>query len=256
LARQDILRLRAQNPGPLTLSGTNTWVIGRGPAWVIDPGPLLDEHLVRILRAIDDRGGLGGVALTHRHHDHDEAAGQLLSLHPAPLAAGSGEVDVILTDGAMFGPLQAVATPGHAVDHFSLVGSGACFSGDAVLGEGSVFVAPYPGALSSYMDALGRLLEREDFTVICPGHGPAVWDPAAKLNEYIAHRGAREQALREALAQGKRSSEELLDAVWSDVPEQLRPAASVTLAAHLDKLDHEGALPDGVERLQFDLGAW
>ena len=256
LARQDILRLRAENPGPLTLSGTNTWVIGRGPAWVIDPGPLLDEHLVRILTAIDERGGLGGVALTHRHHDHDEGAQQLLSHHPAPLAAGSGDVDVTLTDGAAFGPLQAIATPGHAVDHFSLVGMGACFSGDAVLGEGSVFVAPYPGALPSYMDALSRLLARDDFSVICPGHGPAVWDPHAKLSEYIAHRQARDRALREALAQGKRTTDELLDAAWPDVPAQLRPAASVTLAAHLDKLEREGALPDGVERLHFDLGAW
>ena len=256
LAHQGILRLRAQNPGPLTLSGTNTWVLGRGPAWVIDPGPLLDEHLVRILRAIDERGGLGGVALTHRHHDHDEAVEELLSRHPAPLAAGSGAADVILAEGTVFGPLQAVATPGHAVDHFSLVGSGACFSGDAVLGEGSVFVAPYPGALSNYLDALGRLLERNDFSVICPGHGPAVWEPAAKLSEYVAHRGAREQALRDALAHGKRSTDELLDAAWSDVPAELRPAAAVTLAAHLDKLDQEGALPDGVQRLEFDLGAW
>jgi glyoxylase-like metal-dependent hydrolase (beta-lactamase superfamily II) len=256
LALQDILRLRAENPGLLTLSGTNTWVIGRGPAWVIDPGPLLDEHLVRMLRAIDERGGLGGVALTHRHHDHEEAVERLLSLYPAPLAAGSGDVDVTLTEGADFGPLRAVATPGHAVDHFALVGSGACFSGDAVLGEGSVFVAPYPGAMSSYLDALGRLLERDDFSVICPGHGPPVWDPAAKLSEYIAHRGAREQALRDALAHGKRSTEDLLDAAWSDVPAPLRPAAAVTLAAHLDKLAQEGALPDGVQRPEFDLGAW
>ena len=77
--RYDILRLRAPNPGPLTLSGTNTWVVGRAPAWVVDPGPLLDEHVERLLDAIDARGGLGGVALTHDHADHSEAVRALCS---------------------------------------------------------------------------------------------------------------------------------------------------------------------------------
>lgn len=256
LSARDILLLRADNPGMLTLSGTNTWVFGRGPAWVIDPGPLLDEHVVRILRAIDERGGLGGVALTHRHADHCEAVEVLLSERPAPLAAGSGPADVILTDGAGFGPLQAMAMPGHAEDHFALIASGACFAGDAVLGEGSVFVSPYPGAMSGYMEGLARLRARDDVEVICPGHGPPVWDPKAKLEEYIAHRTEREQSLRAALDEGLRSTDELLDAAWADVPGALRPAAAVTLAAHLDKLERDGLLPEDVARLQFDLGEW
>jgi len=256
LGRMDILRLRAENPGMLTLSGTNTWVLGRGPAWVIDPGPLLDEHVVAILRAIDERGGLGGVALTHRHADHCEAVETLLSERPAPLAAGSGPADFLLADGVSFGPLQALATPGHAEDHFALISSGACFTGDAVLGEGSVFVSPYPGAMSGYMDGLARLRAREEVEVICPGHGPPVWDPAAKLDQYIAHRTEREQRLREALDEGLRSTDELLDAAWADVPAMLRPAAAVTLAAHLDKLERDGLLPDDVARLEFDLREW
>jgi glyoxylase-like metal-dependent hydrolase (beta-lactamase superfamily II) len=256
LARRGILRLRADNPGPLTLSGTNTWVLGRGPAWVIDPGPLLDEHLVRILEAIDERGGLGGVALTHHHGDHSEAVQELLSRYPAPLAAGSGDADVRLTDEGTFGPLLALATPGHAEDHFALIFGDACFTGDAVLGEGSVFISPYRGAMSSYMGALARLRGREDIAVICPGHGPPVWDPAAKLDEYIAHRTAREDALREALADGLRSTGDLLDRAWPDVPVQLRPAAAVTLEAHLDKLEQEGALPAGVERVDLDPSRW
>jgi hypothetical protein len=83
---------------------------------------------------------------------------------------------------------------------------------------------------------------------LAPGHGPPVHDPKAKLDEYVAHRLDRERRLVDALDQGKRSVDELLDAAWSEVPPPLRPAAAVTLAAHLDKLVAEGRLPDGVER--------
>src|ERR1700758_848698 len=101
----DILRLRAPNPGPLTLTGTNTWVVGRRPTWVVDPGPSIETHVKRVLAAIDARGGLGGVALTHDHADHSEAVGALLEAHPAPLAAGRRrEVDVRLAGDGRFGP--------------------------------------------------------------------------------------------------------------------------------------------------------
>ncbi len=163
---------------------------------------------------------------------------------------------MLLADGVSFGPLQALATPGHAEDHFALISSAACFTGDAVLGEGSVFVSPYPGAMSGYMDGLARLRALDDIEVICPGHGPPVWDPKAKLDQYIAHRTEREQRLREALDEGLRSTDDLLDAAWADVPAMLRPAAAVTLAAHLDKLERDGLLPDDVARLEFDLGEW
>jgi glyoxylase-like metal-dependent hydrolase (beta-lactamase superfamily II) len=126
------------------------------------------------------------------------------------------------------------------------VGS-AALTGDAVLGEGSVFIYPDPGALRGYLDGLRRLAER-DPAVIGPGHGPAVEDAPAKLEQYIAHRLEREQRLVEALAAGLRTTGELLDEVWDDAPEVLRPAAAVTLAAHLDKLEEEGRLPEGVER--------
>ena len=254
VAGHDVLRVRADNPSPLTLDGTNSWVAGRDPAWVIDPGPLLAEHLDALDAAIGQRGGLGGIAVTHGHGDHTEAVAALRERHPAPLAAGAaagsqgGEVDVALIDGARFGPLEAVATPGHAPDHFAFVGLGACFSGDAVLGSGSVFVAPHQGALAGYLRALTRLSMREDFDVICPGHGPVVGDPHARLEEYIAHRLDREHRLIAALGEGRRTVAELLDTVWFDVPAQLRPAAAVTLAAHLDKLEEEEVLPDGVER--------
>src|SRR6185312_5041094 len=91
LAGYDVLRVRANNPGPLTLSGTNTWIVDRNPAYVIDPGPDLQDHLEALVVAVDARGGLGGIALTHHHPDHTEAVGALRELRPAPLAAGSGK---------------------------------------------------------------------------------------------------------------------------------------------------------------------
>jgi glyoxylase-like metal-dependent hydrolase (beta-lactamase superfamily II) len=247
LAEHDIVRLRAENPGPLTLSGTNTWIVGRDPAYVVDPGPALKEHIEGLVAAVDARGGLGGIALTHDHADHSEGVEALRERRPAPLAAGRGEAGVRLAEGVRFGPFQALATPGHAPDHFALICDGACFTGDAVLGEGSVFIAPDPGALAGYLAGLRRLRERE-LDVLCPGHGPPIWGPEAKLEEYIDHRLQRERLLLAALAAGRRSTPELLDAAWSDVPAELRPVAAVSLRAHLDKLADERRLPSGVER--------
>jgi glyoxylase-like metal-dependent hydrolase (beta-lactamase superfamily II) len=247
LSDRGVLRLRADNPGPLTLSGTNTWVLGRDPAYVIDPGPLLDRHLDLLVAAIDARGGLGGIALTHDHADHSEGVAALRERRPAPLAAGRGEVEVVLGEGTRFGPLLAVSTPGHAPDHFALIYELVCFTGDAVLGEGSVFIAPDPHALAGYLDGLKRLRER-NLDVLCPGHGPPIWEPRAKLDQYIEHRLERERLLLEALAAGRRSIDELLDAAWSDVPAELRPVAAVSLRAHLDKLEDEDRLPADVQR--------
>lgn len=246
LAEHGVLRLRADNPGPLTLSGTNTWVVGRDPAYVIDPGPLLEEHLDLLLAAIDARGGLGGIALTHDHSDHSEALALLRERRPAPVAAGRGEVDIPLDEGTRFGPLTALSLPGHAPDHFALISGRVCFTGDAVLGEGSVFIAPDPHALSGYLDGLKRLRER-NLDVLCPGHGPPVWEPRAKLDQYIEHRLQRERLLLEALAADRRSIDELLDAAWSDVPAELRPVAAASLRAHLDKLEDEDRLPTDVQ---------
>jgi glyoxylase-like metal-dependent hydrolase (beta-lactamase superfamily II) len=247
LARYDVVRVRAENPGLLTLSGTNTWIVGRDPAWVIDPGPALAQHLDSLVELIAQRGGLGGIALTHDHHDHSEAVALLRERLPAPLAAGRGETDVRLRDGSGFGPLQAAHTPGHASDHYALIAGPICFTGDAVLGEGSVFIAPEPGSLAGYLAGLERLRQLT-FEALCPGHGPTIWDPRAKLEEYIEHRLARERGLLQGLAGGGRSVGELLDAAWPDVPEQMRGVAAITLAAHLDKLEEEGLLPADVER--------
>jgi glyoxylase-like metal-dependent hydrolase (beta-lactamase superfamily II) len=217
-----IVRVRAPNPSPLTLDGTNTYVVGR---WVVDPGPDDAGHLEAVRAAAD--GKVDGVVLTHGHGDHAEAA----HLLGAPvLQPGEGE---------QAGPFQALATPGHSPDSVCLLWGRVCFTGDTVLGAGSVFIGPGEGSLGAYLDSLRRLREL-DLELLCPGHGPYVHDPAAKLDEYISHRLDRERRLLAALAAGASTREQLLDEAWSDVPAELRPAAALTLEAHLEKLREEG----------------
>ncbi|MGH2857093.1 MAG: MBL fold metallo-hydrolase [Solirubrobacteraceae bacterium] len=248
VAGHPIVGYRAPNPGPLTLTGTNSWIVGRDPAWLVDPGPALDAHIAALVDEIERRGGLGGIALTHDHADHADGVAPIARRFPGvPVAAGRGPVARRLSAGDTFGPLEVVATPGHAPDHLAFVAGTAALTGDAVLGEGSVFVAPGPGALAGYLDGLERLRARR-LTVLLPGHGPIVTDPLARLDEYLAHRRERERRLLAALDGGARSVGELLDGAWGEVPEQLRPMAAITLAAHLDKLDEEGRLPAGVQR--------
>ena len=249
--------VRAPNSGPLTLSGTNTWILGE-PAWVIDPGPEDVGHVARVVEEVERRGGAAGIALTHAHLDHAASAPALRERFGVAVAAGSkpqaeGPVfeepsvegfkpDIELQDGDTFGPLEVVATPGHSLDHVSFVADQVLFCGDTVLGEGSVFIAPGGDALALYMKSLERLRALE-LKALCPGHGPVVWDPGAKLDEYIAHRLDRERRLLDALARGLRSNDELLDDVWDDAPPALRPAAELTLEAHLEKLRGEGRYP-------------
>jgi glyoxylase-like metal-dependent hydrolase (beta-lactamase superfamily II) len=240
LADHDVALIRADNPSPLTLTGTNTYVIGRSPAWVIDPGPSLDAHVAAVRAEVESRGGLGGIALTHGHADHADAVPGLLG--------GDAAVPVIrgAADGAAVGPLEAIALPGHAPDHVCFALGDVCFTGDAVLGSGSVFIAPDPGAMGSYLAGLERLRARR-FALLAPGHGPLIEDADAKLKEYLDHRRDRERRLAAALDDGARSIEALLDAAWDDVPDTLRLPATVTLFAHLDKLAEEGRVPPGVE---------
>ena len=227
-----VTRVRAQNPSPLTLDGTNTYVAG---GWVVDPGPADEAHLEAVARAA---AGAEGIVLTHGHGDHADAAPEL--------ARRLGGVEVVRPSGdGEVGPFSTIATPGHSPDHVCLLLGTTLFSGDTVLGAGSVFVAPGEGSMSAYLDSLRRLMELEIGT-ICPGHGPVVDEPQAKLREYLEHRLEREQALLDALERGLRTHDELLDAAWSDVPAELRYPARITLEAHLEKLADEGRLPAGV----------
>jgi glyoxylase-like metal-dependent hydrolase (beta-lactamase superfamily II) len=236
----EVERITADNPGPMTLEGTNTYFVGRDPVTVIDPGPDDPAHIEAIRRSASERGGIGTLLLTHDDADH-LAGVEPLGIEPTRPA-----------DGEVVAGLTAIATPGHAAEHLCFLlpdgeGRFACFCGDLILGEGSTIVGPrrLGGSLADYMESL-RKLERLDLTVLYPGHGPTVDDPAAKIAEYIAHRQEREDRLAAALERGERSREVLLDEVWDDVPEVLRPAAALAMEAHLEKLEEEGRLPSGL----------
>ena len=232
-----VTRVRAPNPSAFTLDGTNTYIVER---WVIDPGPNDAQHLEAVLDAAG--GAIDGIVITHAHPDHDEGA--------EPLADRAGGVEIVRPeDGDAVGPLTALATPGHAPDHMALLYGKVAFTGDAVAGTGSSFIVPGGGGLGRYLEALNRLREL-DLEALCPGHGPIVNDPQAKLDEYIQHRMERERKLLAALEMGLRDRDDLLNAAWDDVPwhvsPDLRRAASVTLDAHLEKLRAEGRLPADV----------
>jgi glyoxylase-like metal-dependent hydrolase (beta-lactamase superfamily II) len=233
-----VTRIRASNPSPLTLDGTNTYV---AEGWVIDPGPDDPAHLDAVLAV----GPVAGIVLTHSHQDHAEGAPSLARRAGVEVAQPSG--------GDRVGPFEVIATPGHAPDHVSLLYGRVLFSGDTVLGAGSVFVGGGEGSMAAYLDSLRRLLAL-DLEAICPGHGPVVWEPHAKLEEYLAHRLERERLVVEALETGASTRDEVLDRAWSDVDldavPYLRIAAGLTLDAHLEKLSAEGRLRDAISRLR------
>lgn len=233
VAPDGVVRVRAPNPSAMTLDGTNTYVVGR---WVVDPGPLIDEHVDAVLAAASD--GIEGIVLTHDHSDHSQAAPEL--------ARRAGGVPITLPGGGeRVGPFESVATPGHSADHVALLLGRVCFAGDTVLGLGSVFISPGEGSMAAYLDSL-RYLRGLDLETICPGHGPFVNNPNAKLDAYIQHREEREQLILDAIERGARTRDEVLDDAWRDVDlvahPELRFAAGATLEAHLQKLGAEGRL--------------
>lgn len=227
----EVAKIVAPNPGPMTLEGTNTYLYGADPCVVIDPGDADPRHLEAIRAAAADRGGIGLVLLTHSHSDHTAGAEEL------------GAAVILPGDGEVLGGLTALATPGHAADHVAFLSDdGVCFSGDLVLGLGSTIVPPGGNSLADFMASLALLQDRE-IELMCPGHGPWITDPAAKLAEYVEHREARERRLLGALDIGERSRAALLAEVWDDVPIELLPMAAMAMEAHLEKLDGEGRLP-------------
>ena len=224
----EVARLVAPNPGPMTLAGTNTYLYGSDPCVAIDPGPDDSGHLEAVREAAEERGGIGLVLLTHSHGDHADGAGKL------------GAEVVLPGDGEEHGGLRALATPGHAPDHVCLLtADGVCFSGDLVLGEGSTFVPPDGGSLAAYMDSLRRV-QAESIELICPGHGPWITDPAAKLAEYRKHRLWRESRVLEELTSTPRRVSDLVADVYRDVPPAMHGYAQRSLRAHLIKLVKDG----------------
>ncbi|HEV7918189.1 MAG TPA: MBL fold metallo-hydrolase [Solirubrobacterales bacterium] len=237
-----VVRLRADNPSPMTLTGTNSYVVGvDDTAWVIDPGPRDAGHIAELAQIARELGSPAGIALTHDHGDHSEGL-QMLS------EKLGGGVPVLRHGTDMpDAPVEPIHTPGHAADHLVFRLGDTIFSGDLLLGGSSTIIPPGGGTLIAYLDSL-RAVAALAPSLILPGHGEAITDATSALTGQLEHRLAREAALLDAFEDGLRGREELLSKVWHDVPEALRLAAHVTMQSHLEKLDIEGRLPADFER--------
>jgi glyoxylase-like metal-dependent hydrolase (beta-lactamase superfamily II) len=240
-------RILAPNPGPMTLDGTNTWLLRDGDdarCVVVDPGPLDNTHL----DAVTSYGDIALIVLTHGHHDHAEAAPRLHELTGAPVVAR----DAALCIGAE--PLQAddarpvagldwltLLTPGHSSDSvcFLLPQDRALLTGDTILGRGTTVVAHPDGRLADYLDSLRRLRDLADaeVDVLLPGHGPVVAHPVEVLDFYLAHRSERLEQVRAARASGAVDARDVVRRVYADVDESLWPAAERSVRAQFDYLD-------------------
>ncbi len=247
----------APNPGPMTLDGTNTWVLvepGSTEAVVVDPGPLDEPHLRRVLALVDSLGARVGLTiLTHRHLDHAEAGSRFAELTGAAVrAVGPGHDD--LDDGEVVRVgglvLRVVATPGHTADSisFALPADHALLTGDTVLGRGTTVVAHPDGELAAYLDSLERIAALTGdgaVTAILPGHGPVVPDAGAMVAYYRHHRAERLEQVRQALADGAATEDDpvegVLRRVYADVPESVWPAARMSIRAQVDFLSARGA---------------
>ncbi|SOC56286.1 MBL fold metallo-hydrolase [Ornithinimicrobium cerasi] len=240
------------NPSPMTLEGTNTWVLaepGSRDVVVVDPGPLDEQHLRTVLDHVAGRDARVALTLlTHGHADHAESAPRWAGLTGAPVrAVGRGHDDLAAGETLRVGGLEllVVPTPGHTADSvsFLLPAEQVLLTGDTVLGRGTTVVAYPDGDLTSYLDSLARLerLTRSGAaTSIAPGHGPVVPDAAGTVEYYLTHRHERLEQVRAAVAELREGTRELADAVvervYADVPRSVWPAARLSVLAQLDYL--------------------
>jgi len=242
-----VTRIVAPNPSPVTLSGTNSYVVGEDSVVVVDPGPDLAEHVEALVAAIAARGRLVLSLVTHRHSDHLPAAVRLRERLGAPIVGHRDlpQVDQALEHGELITvgaiPRRALATPGHTPEHvcYFLEQEQALFTGDLILGAGSVVVGDGRGDLAVYMDSL-RLVGRLGARRIFPGHGPVVEDPAEKVREYVEHRDLRERQILAALEAGAQTVRAIVERLYVEVPAALHNSAARNVRAHLYKLEREG----------------
>lgn len=267
-----ITRLRAENPSPMTGTGTNTYILhGPDGAVVIDPGPALPAHLAAILAALGP-APLAAILVSHAHLDHSALAPALARATGAPVLAfgaatagrsatmrrlaesglsGGGEgvdadfvPDRCLQDGetlALAGlAIEVIHTPGHMGGHLSFALGEIAFTADHAMGWATSLVSPPDGDMAAYMASLGRLAARP-WSMLLPGHGDAVDDPAARLAWLCDHRRDREAAIRAELSRAPQTPAELTRRIYTDTPETLLPAATRNILAHLIDL-HERKL--------------
>ncbi len=240
--------IRANNPGIMTLDGTNTWLLrepGSARTVVVDPGPDLAEHVDAVVATA---GEVALVLFTHHHWDHTDALDSIVAATGAPTRAidpvfcrqseplRNGEQ--IEVDGLQ---IEVVAAPGHTRDStaFLLAQDGMLLSGDTVLGVGTTVVAHPDGTLGAYLDSIRRFRELVATGVvhtILPGHGPVVTDPGAVLDFYLSHREERLEQVRRAVAGGASNAREVVETVYADVDPILWGAAELSVRAQLDYL--------------------
>jgi glyoxylase-like metal-dependent hydrolase (beta-lactamase superfamily II) len=235
----NIRSLTAPNPGPFTLTGTRTWLLGETA--VIDPGPEIDSHIDAI---VDAMPRLDTIFITHRHGDHAPAALPLKQRTGARIIAPLDIADVRIAGGETFDvdgtTLEAIATPGHTREHICfLTADRDLFTGDTILGEGTTVIFPPDGNMGDYLRSLATLRAREPRR-IHPAHGPSRDDAIALIDEYIAHRLERERQIVDALRDGMRTTPELRTYIYPTLDERLHRAAELQLTAHLVKLQEEG----------------
>ncbi|MET7935406.1 MBL fold metallo-hydrolase [Streptomyces sp. NPDC005322] len=248
----------APNPSPMTLDGTNTWIIAEPDsdlAVVIDPGPLDDAHLKDVIATAERAGKRVGLTLlTHGHPDHAEGAARFAELTRTRVRAldpalrlgdeGLEPGDVITTGGL---ELRVVPTPGHTADSlcFHLPADAAILTGDTVLGRGTTVVAHPDGRLGDYLDSLRRLrsLTVDDgVSTVLPGHGPVLNDARGAVEYYLAHRANRLAQVETAVENGYRAPSEVVAQVYADVDRSLWPAAELSVRAQLDYLREHGLI--------------
>jgi glyoxylase-like metal-dependent hydrolase (beta-lactamase superfamily II) len=258
-----ITRVLAPNPSPMTLDGTNTYLLGdpgSGAVAVVDPGPDDADHLARVEEAVATRDAeVAAVLVTHHHHDHTEAAASWAArfgatLH-APTRADAGPDGVVLADGDTVDlpgfRIEAVATPGHTRDHVAFrLDDGALLTGDHVLGRGTSVVAHPDGDLAAYLDSLRKVLDLGP-SALHPGHGPTLTeDPQAVLRFYADHRDFRRHQVLAAIADTPLTVADVVADIYAEVDRRLWPAAERSTRALVEVLVRDGVVRhDDADRL-------
>ncbi|NGO11036.1 MBL fold metallo-hydrolase [Streptomyces sp. HC44] len=252
------INVLAPNASPMTLDGTNTWILSEPDselAVVIDPGPLDDVHLRNVVDTAEKAGKRVALTLlTHGHPDHAEGAARFAELTGTKVRAldpalrlgdeGLAAGDLIRTGGL---ELRVVPTPGHTADSlcFHLPADRAVLTGDTILGRGTTVVAHPDGRLGDYLDSLRRLrsLTVDDGVhTVLPGHGPVLDDAQGAVEFYLAHRAHRLAQIETAVEDGYRTPGEVVAHVYADVDHSLWPAAELSVRAQLDYLREHGLI--------------
>lgn len=259
----EVWMFTAPNPGPKTLDGTHTFVVGRSTAYLIDPGPaheVYQDQVADWVRNADAQ--VVAILLSHGHPDHAPGAARLAASLSVPVWSSDNlatEENIALPVDRTYGAnqsfptdedtLHVVPSPGHSEDHvaFWLQGARILFAGDSILGRGTTLIAPPQGNMIRYMETLRRL-QNLDARIIAPGHGPLITNPAAKLREYLRHREQRESQVLEGLGDGPATIQELVERLYQDVDTRLHGLAAGSVQAQLEKLQIEGRVRGAGEK--------